>query len=78
MNNTGTVIQSRRNETDTSSLNSMYSRNEFGNGGRKVSLGSCAQLYSMSTETPQLPPPHLGSYTRALLVSQDTVDDISL
>jgi hypothetical protein len=32
----------------------------------------CAQLYSL-TETPQtLPSPlHLGSYTRALLVSQD-------
>jgi hypothetical protein len=32
---------------------------------------SCAQLYSLA-ETPQSPPsPHLGSYTRALLVSQD-------
>ena len=31
----------------------------------------CAQLYSLA-ETPQLPPsPHLDSYTRALLVSQD-------
>ena len=35
-------------------------------------LGSCVPLYSL-VETPQLPPslPHLGSYTRALLVSQD-------
>jgi hypothetical protein len=32
----------------------------------------CAQMYSMA-EIPQLPPlpPHLGSYTRALLVSKD-------
>jgi hypothetical protein len=31
----------------------------------------CAQLYSL-VETPQLPPtPHLGSYKRAILVSQD-------
>ncbi len=33
-------------------------------------LGSCVQLYSLA-ETPQLNPPHLGSYTRTLLVSQD-------
>jgi hypothetical protein len=34
-------------------------------------LGSCVKLYSLA-ETPQLPPPpHLGSNTRALLVSQD-------
>ncbi len=34
-------------------------------------LHACAHLYSMA-ETPQSPPPpHLGSYTRALLVSQD-------
>jgi hypothetical protein len=32
-------------------------------------LGSCVQLYSLA-ETPH-PPPHLGSYTRALLVSKD-------
>ncbi len=32
---------------------------------------SCAQLYSVA-ETPQLPPPpHFGSYSRALLISQD-------
>ncbi len=38
----------------------------------------CAQLDSLA-EVPQPPPtPHLGSYTRALLVSQDTVDDVSL
>ncbi len=30
---------------------------------------SCVQLYSL-TEIPQLPP-HFGSYTKALLVSQD-------
>ncbi len=38
----------------------------------KVYLGSCVQLYSLA-ETPQLPhlPRHLGSYTKALLVSQD-------
>jgi len=30
----------------------------------------CAQLYSLA-EIPQSPPPHLGSYTMALLVSQD-------
>jgi hypothetical protein len=35
----------------------------------------CAQLYS-SVETPQPLPLHLGSYARALLVSQD--NDISL
>ncbi len=35
-------------------------------------LAPCAQLYSLA-ETPQLPtlPPHLGSYTRALLLSQN-------
>jgi hypothetical protein len=35
-------------------------------------LGSCVRLYSLA-QTPLLPPPpsHLGSYTRALLVSQD-------
>jgi hypothetical protein len=32
-------------------------------------MDPCAQLYSLA-ETPP-PPPHLGSYTRALLVSQD-------
>ncbi len=38
----------------------------------KVHLGSCVQLYSLA-EILQLPPlpPHLGSYTRVLLVSQD-------
>ncbi len=40
----------------------------------------CAQLYSLTE--PAIPPPpippHLGSYRRALLVSQDTVDGISL
>ncbi len=30
----------------------------------------CAQLHSLA-EPPQSPPPHLGSYTRALLVSQE-------
>ncbi len=35
-------------------------------------LGSCVQLYSLpETLQPHLLPPHLGSYTRALLVSQD-------
>jgi hypothetical protein len=34
-------------------------------------VGSCVQRYSLA-ENPQLPPPpHLGSLTRALLVSQD-------
>jgi hypothetical protein len=35
-------------------------------------MGAGVQLFSLA-ETPQLPPlpPHLGSYTRALLVSQD-------
>jgi hypothetical protein len=39
----------------------------------KFIWGSCVQPYSLA-ETPQLPPPlppHLGSYTRAPLVSQD-------
>jgi hypothetical protein len=36
----------------------------------QVYLGYCVQLYSLA-EIPQLPPPlpHLGSYTKALLVS---------
>ncbi len=39
--------------------------------GVRSHLGSCVQLYSLA-ETPQSPlPPHLGSYTRALLVNQD-------
>ncbi len=40
--------------------------------GYPLPLSSYVQLYSLA-ETPQLPPlpPHLGSYTRALLVSQD-------
>jgi hypothetical protein len=33
------------------------------------------QLYPFA-ETRNPPPPHLGSFTRALLVSQDTVEDI--
>ncbi len=35
-------------------------------------MGSCVQLYSLA-ETPQLSPlpQHLGSYTKALLISQD-------
>ncbi len=39
----------------------------------KAYLGSCVHVYSLA-EIPKLPPPspsHLGSYTRALLVSQD-------
>ncbi len=36
------------------------------------SLCSCAQLYLLAeTQQPPHPPPPLGSYTRALLVSQD-------
>ncbi len=36
----------------------------------KFIWASCAQLYLLA-EAPQPSPPHLGSYTRALLVCQD-------
>ncbi len=45
---------------------------KYGVRSPKFIWAPCVQLYSL-TETPQLPPlpPHLGSYTRSLLVSQD-------
>ncbi len=46
---------------------------KYGVRSPKFIWAPCAQLYSLA-ETPQPPPPflpHLGSYTRALLVSQD-------
>jgi hypothetical protein len=46
-------------------------RVKYGVRSPKFIWAPCAQLYSLA-ETPQPPlPPHLGPYTRALLVSQD-------
>ncbi len=41
-----------------------------GRGKDEEETAPCIQLFSLA-ETPQPLPPHLGSYTRALLVSQD-------
>jgi hypothetical protein len=47
--------------------------NTFKYGVRSTNFiwAPCAQLYSLAENPATPPPPHLGSYTRALLVSQD-------
>jgi hypothetical protein len=44
---------------------------KYGVRSPKFIWAPCAQLYSLAETTHPPPPPDLGSYTRALLVSQD-------